>query len=186
MPPADGFVRQFVRRLDARKFFTLVAEEYLGWLVRGWPGAEGFALRYGLYRLLFRRLGGFCYVYPGARLVHTYGLSAGRMFNVNSGAHLDARGGITIGDFVAIGPNAVVVSSNHTWADPARPLLLQGHIPGPVVIGNDVWIGANATILPNVRIADGTVVAAGAVVTRDTEPKSIVGGVPARKMGSRS
>lgn len=95
-------------------------------------------------------------------------------------------GGVTVGDLVAVGPNAVIVSSNHTWNDPSRPILLQGHVAGPVVIGNDVWIGANAVVLPNVTIADGTVVAAGAVVTKDTTPKSIVAGVPARKIGVRA
>ena len=50
----------------------------------------------------------------------------------------------------------------------------------PVVIGNDVWIGANAIILPGVRIGDGAIIAAGAVVTKDVIPCSVVGGVPAR------
>ncbi len=56
---------------------------------------------------------------------------------------------------------------------------------GPVVIGNDVWIGADAVILRGVKIHDGAVVAAGAVVTRDVAPYSIVGGVPAREIGRR-
>ena len=55
-------------------------------------------------------------------------------------------------------------------------------IPAPIRIGNDVWIGANATVLPGVTIGDGAVVAAGAVVTRDVEPLTVVGGVPARPL----
>ena len=54
-----------------------------------------------------------------------------------------------------------------------------------MTIGSDVWLGANAVVLPGVTIADGTVVSAGAVVTKDTEPYSIVGGIPATKIGMR-
>lgn len=87
------FLGQFVRRLTARTAVVLLAEMYLGALVSGWPGPEGFVLRYALSKLTFGKLDGFCFICPGARLVHSYGLVAGRMFNVNSGAQIDARGG---------------------------------------------------------------------------------------------
>ncbi len=61
----------------------------------------------------------------------------------------------------------------------------QGHVPGTVVIEEDVWIGANCVITPDVRIGRGAVVGAGAVVTRDVAPFAIVGGVPAREIGRR-
>ena len=65
---------------------------------------------------------------------------------------------------------------NHDM-DPARRQDLE---PAPIRLGDDVWIGANATVLPGVAIGDGAVVAAGAVVTRDVPPMTVVGGVPAR------
>jgi acetyltransferase-like isoleucine patch superfamily enzyme len=164
---------------------AVAAEEYLGTLLRPLPGLEGFALRWLLYRALCRRVGGFCYIYPGARLVHAYGISLGRNFHVNAGAYLYGRGGLTIGDHVMIGPNAVVVSSQHRYDDPRLPMVFLGQRTAPVVIGSDVWIGANAVILPGVHVADGTIVSAGAVVTSDTEPYTIVGGVPARRIGER-
>lgn len=70
-------------------------EEYLGALVRGLPGLEGMSLRYLVLKSTAARVGGFCYVYRGATLTHTYGLRVGRDFHVNTGAHIDARGGIT-------------------------------------------------------------------------------------------
>lgn len=178
-------IRNFVRSVPPARLVKVFAEEYFGTFLRSLPGIEGFVLRYGLYRLLFERLDGFCYVYPGARLSHTYGIRAGRNLMINAGAFVYGRGGIGFGDHVMIGPNAVIVSSQHRFDDPTIEMVFQGHKTDFVDIGSDVWIGANAVILPGVKVADGTVVSAGAVVTRDTEPYSIVGGIPAAKIAMR-
>lgn len=178
-------LRNFLNSVPPKRLAKVFAEEYLGTLLRSLPGVEGFVLRYGLYRLLFERLDGFCYVYPGARLSHTYGIRAGRNLMINAGAFIYGRGGLQFGDHVMIGPNVVIVSSQHRFDDPTIEMVFQGHKPEFTEIGSDVWIGANAVILPGVKVADGTVVSAGAVVTRDTEPYSIVGGVPAARIGMR-
>ena len=178
-------IRNYLRSVPPARLAKVFAEEYFGTFLRALPGIEGFALRYLLYRALFQRLDGFCYLYPGARLSHTYGISAGRNLMVNAGAFLYGRGGLHFGDDVMIGPNAVIVSSQHRFDDPRIPMVYQGHKTDVVRIGSDVWIGANAVILPGVTVADGTVISAGAVVTRDTEPYSIVGGIPAAKIGMR-
>lgn len=101
--------------------------------------------------------------------------------NVQLGA---AHGRLIIGNHVMIAPNVVIRAANHGMS---RSSLMksQQSIPGEIVIEDDVWIGANAVITANVRLAKGTVVGAGAVVTNSTEPFSIVGGVPARKIGER-
>src|SRR5438093_975493 len=148
------------------------------------PGS-GFTLRYLLYRALFAHLDGFCFIYPGARMTHTYGIRCGRNLHLNSGAFLDGRGGLTLGTNVLIGPNAVVLSSQHHWTDASLPIILQGHRLAPVTIGDDVWIGGNVVITPGITIATGTVVGAGAVGTTDTAPYTIVAGVPARPIGER-
>src|SRR5262249_51265726 len=124
-------------------------------------------------------------IMPGVRMTHTYGIRAGRNFGVNSGSYLDGRGGITFGDHVLIGPNVVILSSSHRWDDPTLPIVEQGHRFLPTTIGDHAWIGANASINAGVRIAEGTVVGAGAVVAGDTEPYTIVAGVPARQIGVR-
>jgi maltose O-acetyltransferase len=184
-PTFRVLLANYLRSVPPARLAKVFAEEYVGTLLRAMPGIEGFALRYLLYRMLFQRLDGFCYLYPGARLSHSYGISAGRNLMVNAGAFLYGRGGLRFGDDVMIGPNAVIVSSQHTFADPRIPMVYQGHTTAFVDIGSDVWIGANVVILPGVTVADGTVVSAGAVVTRDTEPYSIVGGVPAARIGMR-
>jgi acetyltransferase-like isoleucine patch superfamily enzyme len=178
-------LQRFARAMSPRQLAVIWAEEWIGGLCRSIPGITGFAIRYALYKALFARLDGFCLIYPGARLSHTYGIEAGRNFAVNAGAFLDGRGGLTIGSGVLVGPNAVLLSSMHHWTDPSLRILEQGHLLAKTTIGDDVWIGSNVTITPGLTIATGTVIGAGAVVTSDTQPYSIVGGVPARQIGSR-
>lgn len=160
-------------------------EEWIGGLVRSVPGLLGFTLRYLVYRVLFARLGGFCFIYPGARLMHTYGIDAGPNLHLHSGAFIDARGGLALGAHVLIGPGAVLVTATHHWDDPTRPIVLQGSRLAPVRVGSDVWIGANAVITAGVTVGDGAVVGAGAVVTDDVAAYTIVGGAPARPIGTR-
>lgn len=95
---------------------------------------------------------------------------------INAGCRFQDQGGIFVGDRALIGHNAVIATLNHNM-DPARRANLQ---PAPVHIGHDVWLGSNVTVLPGVSIGDGAVVAAGAVVTKDVAPNTVVGGVPAR------
>ena len=105
---------------------------------------------------------------------------------LSPGVHLGAdHGRIEIGSHTAIGPGTVVRAANHRFERCDVPIMRQGHVPGTVIIGDDVWIGANCVITPDVRIGRGAVVGAGAVVTRDVEPLAVVGGVPARVIGKR-
>jgi galactoside O-acetyltransferase len=97
-----------------------------------------------------------------------------------------ANGGeILIGNNVLIGPNTVLRACNHAFSDKDRPIQYQGHIKGRIIVEDDVWIGANVVILPDVTIRAHSVVAAGAVVTDNVEPWSVVGGVPARVLSRR-
>ncbi len=177
-------IRNFLAEHSIGDVFRLKVEQYLGALVRGFPGFVGVGLRYGLYKILFKRLDGFAFIYAGARLDHVRGIQAGRALSINCGAFISGRGGLTMGNGVLIGPNAVVVTTEHSFAGD-RPVSEQGHELRPVTIGDDVWIGANAVILAGVSVATGTVIAAGAVVGKDTEAYTIVGGVPARVLGRR-
>ena len=100
--------------------------------------------------------------------------------------HVGADSGrIDIGAHTAVGPGTVIRAANHCISRQDVPIMHQGHVPGQTVIEEDVWIGANCVITPDVRIGRGAVVGAGAVVTRNVAPFSIVGGVPARLIGMR-
>jgi len=100
----------------------------------------------------------------------------GRRVFINAGCRFQDQGGITIGDDCLIGHNAVIATLQHDIAPSRRGDL----IPSPVVIGNNVWLGANVTVLPGVTIGDDAVVGAGSVVTKDVPARTVVVGSPAR------
>ena len=95
---------------------------------------------------------------------------------INAGCRFQDQGGLYIGEGALIGHNVVIATLNHNMDPDLRANLL----PASVHIGKHVWIGSSSTICPGVTVGDGAVVAAGAVVTRDVEPNTVVGGVPAK------
>ena len=95
---------------------------------------------------------------------------------INMGCKFQDQGGIFIEDGALIGHNVVLATLNHA----ASPKDRGSMIPAPIRIGKNVWVGANAVILPGVTIGDGAIVAAGAVVNRDVPENTVVGGVPAK------
>ena len=101
----------------------------------------------------------------------------------NSGVGVDCvcGGEVTIGDDVMMAPECVIFSTNHEFSDPDKPMRLQGYQePRPCVIGDDVWIGRRVMIMPGVTIGSHSIIAAGAVVTKDVPEYAIVAGVPAK------
>ena len=103
-------------------------------------------------------------------------IKIGKRVFINSGCCFQDQGGIEIGDDVLIGQQVVIATLNHDLQPKRRASMT----PKPVKICNKVWIGAHATILPGVTVGEGAVVAAGAVVTKDVPPNTVVGGVPAK------
>ena len=118
---------------------------------------------------------GFC-LFPPFYTDYGQNITIGKNVFLNTSCHFQDQGGITIGDGTHIGHNVVLATLNHE-EDPERR---QHTYPAPIVIGKNVWIGANATVTPGVTIGDNAIVAAGAVVTKDVPPDMVVGGVPAK------
>lgn len=108
------------------------------------------------------------------------GIEIGRDCHINRGVFLDGRGGIKIGHCVSISHRVALVSAGHDVHSRCFEYVKDG-----ITLGDYVWIGVYATVLKGVSIGEGAVVAAGAVVTKDVEPYTIVGGVPAKKIGER-
>jgi acetyltransferase-like isoleucine patch superfamily enzyme len=104
---------------------------------------------------------------------------------IGYGTREKQEGRIRIGNNVRIAPFVQMIAANHRFEDTDRPICTQGLAPAPIVIENDVWVAGRVIITAGVTIGVGSILAAGAVVTKDVPPWSIAGGVPARILKSR-
>ena len=109
-------------------------------------------------------------------------ITVGKNVFINACFHFQDQGGITLGDNCLVGHNVVFATLNHGFAPEER----QSMLPAPIVVGRNVWIGSNSTILQGVTIGDNSIIAAGSVVTKDVPANAIVAGVPARFIRSIS
>jgi acetyltransferase-like isoleucine patch superfamily enzyme len=180
-----GEIFAFIRRNGLRAIVTHALEIYVGALIRWLPGIEGLMLRGLFYRGLFHDSGKNLLIYPSVYIIFSHRMTVGRRVAINVGTYIDAGGGLDIGDYVMIGPHCVISSREHSIDPTGAPMCYQPVRYGTIAIGNDVWIGANVSIRGGVKIGDGSVVAAGAVVVRDVPPNAIVGGVPAKVLRYR-
>ncbi len=112
------------------------------------------------------------------------GITVGRQSLIGEYTVIRGQGGVTIGDRVYTSPFTQIIAVDHVFDDPARPFVEQGITAEGIVIEDDVWLGANVVVTDGVRIGRGAVVAAGAVVTKDVPPHTVVAGVPARPIRS--
>ena len=119
------------------------------------------------------------HVYNFRDLPHA-GIQIGRDSLIGEFSVLRGQGGITIGDRVYTSPMVQMAAVDHVFSDPERPFVEQGITAQGIVVEDDVWIGAGAIVTDGVRIGRGAVVAAGAVVTKDVPPHTVVAGVPAK------
>jgi len=189
------------------KFFKYINDIFSHFLIL-WPGSYGMKIRYRKYKNLFTSCGDSIYIGQNVSILgfeniclgnginimansylyaHDNGsLMIGNDFAVNHGVYIGASGGkIKIGDNVCIGPYTVLRAMDHGHDRTDIPMTKQGDIGGEICIEDDVWIGANCTILKNVKIGKGAIVAAGCVVTKDIPSYAIAAGVPNRVIKSR-
>lgn len=142
------------------------------------PGNLGITLRNKL--LGYKLLGKNIVLYENGWIEYPHRLEIDCNTSINRNFFINARGQISIGKNVLIGPYVIIYSTNHIFDNTCMSINEQGQTEEPVIIEDDVWIGARSVILPGVIIGKGAVIAAGAVVTKNVEPYSIVGGVPAK------
>ena len=142
--------------------------------------------RYALLKTLAKSVGDNVSVFPDVYLQNVQELEIGNNVSFQPMVYIEAYGGVKIGDDVSFAEGASLFSVNHGFKDLNKPIKDQPLTSLPIEIENNVWIGAKATILGGVRVASGTIVAAGAVVNKDTEKNATVAGVPARVIKIRT
>lgn len=163
-----GFLRRFFNGLQL-------------WLLRLTGYLPSHYLRRLIYRSFGMKIGRNSYIYSGAEIRAPRNISIGDDCIVGHRVILDGRNGICIGNNVNISTGAWFWTMQH---DPQSPDFAA--VGGPIVVEDDAWISGRAIVLPNILIGRGAVVATGSVVTKNILSYVIVGGVPARVIGSRA
>lgn len=138
------------------------------------------AFRRFVYRLAGVKIGKNSTIHVGARFFEPRGITIGQGTIIGDRATLDGRASLIIGDHVDIASEVMIFNSQH---DIHHPEFVP--VEKPVEVEDYVFIGPRAIILPGVKIGKGAIVAAGAVVTKDVPPLTVVGGVPAKEIARR-
>lgn len=187
-----------------KKIYIEFITAIVGWI----PTIVGRKIRYFIYKPLFKSVKGkfnieshvtilgfgnidigndvsimknsYIYANDGGSLL------IGNNFMMNTNSQLGASfGKIIIGNNCAIAANCVLRAANHTFDNINIPFQEQGHTYGKIILEDDVWISSNCVITADTKIGRSSVVGAGSVVTKDVEPYSVVGGVPAKLIRKR-
>jgi acetyltransferase-like isoleucine patch superfamily enzyme len=137
-------------------------------------------LRYALLKSMIKKCGDNVMIGKNVIIRNWKNLEIGSHSAINANCYIDALGGITIGDNVGIGHNTSILSFNHVWNNQNMPISQNELGIKPVVIDDDVWIGAGCRILSGTTISTRSVIAAGAVVNKDCESNTLYGGIPAK------
>lgn len=138
-------------------------------------------IRKWFYQMLGAKIGKNAGICRRTEVLYPKGLNIANNVAVGWYAELDARGGITIDHDTNISSHVIMITGSHDIDDPDFTADFK-----PIHIGHHCWIGTGAMVLQGVTIGDGAVVAAGAVVTKDVPPYTVVGGVPAKVIRERS
>ncbi len=142
-------------------------------------------MRAVFWGLFCKKMGVGVYIMKGCYIMSPFGIEIGNNVSINRYTTISGQGGLRIGNNVMIAPNCNILTSNHEYRKRGVPMMSQGESMGLVVIKDDVWLGANVVVSPGVTIGEGSIVGANAVVTKNVDPYTIVGGVPARFIKNR-
>lgn len=172
-------------RIDFENWIVRTAESLLTSLFRLWfrkwnsQRIQRFrtAVRRLRWKATLKSIGDDTNIYPHVVIHSPHKVVFGAKCSVAEYVHLWGGGGVVVGNEVMIAAGSIITSQTH---DPRADRYRYTSRSSPVAIEDNVWIGSGAIILPGVRIHAGAIVAAGAVVTKDVPPRTIVAGIPAK------
>lgn len=165
--------------------FLRETEEFVLWFLARIPTSVGIWLRWNCMRHFLQHLGKNTLLKPGIKITSPEKVSIGANCDFGQNLFITGGGGVRIGDWVGLGPDVKIWSVTHRFDDPNRPWLLQGYEHKPVVIEDDVWLGASVFVMPGTTIGRGAIVSACSVLSKSVPPFAIVAGHPARVIGWR-
>ncbi|MEK3806947.1 acyltransferase [Bacillus sp. FSL H8-0547] len=165
--------------------FPEVIRQKLFVLFRLTTGNKGLLIRYILLKSLAKSCGDNVSVHPGVYILNPQKISIGNNVSIHPMCYIDALGEINIGNDVSIAHGVTIMSSTHQYSNLKISIKDQPVDALKTDIYENVWVGAKVTILAGVEVNSGSVLAAGAVVTKNVERDTIVGGVPAKKIKNR-
>lgn len=146
-----------------------------------WAGISA-SFRRAFWKARLKELGDKVTIHPRV-VVHQPGkVSIGHRSSIAEFVHIWGGGGVDIGNDVLVASHVVIASVSH---DPDAKIFRETNVTKPILINDNVWVGAGAVLLPGVTLGDGCIIAAGAVVTEDVQRDVIVAGVPARVIRKR-
>lgn len=170
-----------------KKLYLLIYYAFAQYLpMQPFPGFRFYyKIRYAICKKILNSCGqniivkNKCYIGDGSKL------SVGD--NTQLGQNARLGGPIKLGSYVMMGPDVVIMGVTHDISDLSKPMVdpTNPSLEKPVTIGNNVWIGTRAIIMPGVCIGDNSIIGAGAVVTKSFGPNSVIGGVPAKLLKRR-
>ena len=159
---------------------------YVEHFLRNFPLGFGMYLRERWYSKQFKNCGPNLHILPGTYIIHPNKVTCGENVSIGINNYIQAAGGFEIGSDSMLGPYAKIWTQNHVYDDYNTPIWKQGYEVKPVVIGNDVWLGANVFVMPGAIIRDKCIVSANSVIGGKEYPEGyILAGYPARKIGER-
>ena len=144
-----------------------------------------FYLKKGLLSVMGAKIANNVFIYPGVWISPGKNLVIEEKVDLAKDVLITTQGGVFIGARSLIGYRTQILSANHSIPPIGEPFPISGDSYGKIHIEKDVWIAANCVITAGVRIGEGAVIAAGSVVTKDVDPNTIVGGVPAKFIKKR-
>jgi maltose O-acetyltransferase len=138
------------------------------------------------YRYIFGKIGRNCEIGFNLSYFNGKNIELGNNVSISHDVDIIASGEkVIIGNDCLIAQNVLILTRMHNFENILIPMRLQGHKEKPILIENDVWIGAKSVIMPGVTLGVGSIIGAGSIVTKDVLPYSIVAGVPASFIRSR-
>lgn len=162
-------------KLFPKRFRSL----FLG-LFRNKNGYTGFLIRYVLFASLAKKCGKNVTIHPGCYFYNLDSIEVGNNVAFNQMCYIQGSGGIKIGDNVGLAHSVTIESESHRFDDLNECIASQGLILKKVIIEDDVWVGAKATILCGKYLRKSSIIGANSVVTKDVDSYAVVAGCPAK------